>query len=103
MSNLVKNIDEKTQTYRDLKEKLDKKIYDADNLAIEKSKIFNELENYKYQNHQKFILMQEKFNQKETTREEKISQLTCKCNRLQEEIEKNKMSTKIKISEEKLF
>lgn len=47
ITNLVKNIDEKTQTYRDLKEIYDKKIYDADNLANEKSKMLNELENYK--------------------------------------------------------
>lgn len=47
--------------------------------------------------------MKEKFYQKEKEREEKLSQLMCKCNRLEEVLEKNKMSAEIKISEKKLF
>lgn len=46
--------------------------------------------------------MQEKFYEKEKEREEKISQLMCKCNRLEELLEKNKMSTEIKLSEKNL-
>lgn len=36
--------------------------------------------------------MREKFNKKENDMEEKISTLTIKCNRLEEELEKNKNS-----------
>jgi hypothetical protein len=74
-----------------LKNQLEQKINDAEELAAEKRRIFNELESYKYETHQKMISMQTQFNIRETESEQKSNMLNSKCNRLEEELEKTRM------------
>jgi len=47
LNTLYKTLDDKNKTYGNLKSQLEQKINDAEELATEKRRIFNELEAYK--------------------------------------------------------
>jgi len=91
---LHKTLDDKNKTYCNLRTQLEQKINDAEQIAQEKKRIFNELEAYKYETHQKMISMQTQFNIREAECEQKVNMLNSKANRLEEELEKNKNGIK---------
>jgi hypothetical protein len=102
LNTLYKTLDDKNKTYGNLKSQLEQKINDAEELATEKRRIFNELEAYKYETHQKMISMQTQFNIRETESEQKANMLNAKANRLDEELEKTRMEYKMYVAEQKL-
>lgn len=99
---MAKALDEKEKTIHFLKEKLDIKAGDYDQLVQNKNLLFSELEKYKVEAHQRSTDLQSDYNCKMQEEQRKHKDYENRNIYLEEQLEKFKMNTGIQLSNQKL-